>query len=150
MAASRLRRALLAGSLILNLFLLAIIGGHVLRFNSGASPSMLASALMAAEKSLGPTDAAIFRETLRAERPRFAAAAMALAHSREALTDQIVAPHIDPAATHAALLAWRGDWIRFTDAFSGPLIDALAKISPDGRRRLVAERRRDAPSLKTP
>ena len=150
MDASRFRSALLAGSLILNLFLLAIIGGHVLHVGAVRSPSMLASALMAAEKSLGPTDAAVFRETLRAEHPRFAAAALALAHSREALADQILAPHVDPAATHAALLAWRGDWIRFTDAFSGPLIDALGKISTDGRRRLVAERRREAPSLKAP
>ena len=150
MAASRLRRTLLPASLILNLFLLAIIGGHIVHVRSAGEPAMLARALQAAESSLGPRDAAVFNETLRADRPRFAAAAAALAHSREALADQILASHVDPASTHVALLAWRGDWIRFTDAFSGPLIDALAKISPDGRRRLVAEHRRDAPSLKTP
>ena len=90
------------------------------------------------------------RDTLRAEEPCFAAAAAALGHSREALADQILAPQMDPAATRAALLVWRADWLRFTDAFSDPLIDALSKISPDGRRRLVAERRRDAPPLKAP
>ena len=150
MATFRLRRALLPASLILNLFLLAMIGGNVLRSGFAGNPSFLAHALQAAVGSLGPRDAIIFRGTLRAEQPRFAAAAAALGHSREALADQILAPQMDPAATRAALLVWRADWLRFTDAFSDPLIDALSKISPDGRRRLVAERRRDAPPRKAP
>ncbi len=150
MVVSRLRRALLPASLILNLFLLAMIGGHLLRAELAPGPSFLAHALQQAGRALGPRDAIVFRDTLRVEQPRFATAAAALAQSREKLADQILAPQLDPAATRAALLAWRADWLRFTDAFSGPLVDALAKVSPDGRRRLVAERRRDAPPLKAP
>jgi hypothetical protein len=39
------------------------------------------------------------------------------------------------------LAAWRKASGQFMDQFGDTLIDALAQVSPDGRRRLVSERR---------
>lgn len=143
-------RGLPLASFVLNLFLLAVIGGHLLRARETGSPALLARALAAAENSLDANDAAAFRATLRAEAPRYAEAGVALARSRATLARTITAQPFDPAATRDALLVWRGDWLRFTDAFGGPLVDALTRISPDGRRKLVAERQRVAPPIKLP
>ncbi|MGB6486299.1 MAG: hypothetical protein WBE91_05395 [Steroidobacteraceae bacterium] len=61
--------------------------------------------------------------------------------ARRALARQIAAAPFDPRATSQALAAWRTSWDRFVGDLSGPLIDALASISPQGRRRLVDARR---------
>lgn|SRR5690348_13797693 len=136
----------LALSLLCNVFLAALIAGHLLgqrvrpvRFSIGATP--MARALERAEGILSPQDAAVFREVLQRDRPRYAPAALQVAEARRGLERQIAAQPFDPRAASQALAAWRTSWNGFVDDFSGPLVDALAAISPEGRRRLVASRR---------
>lgn len=132
----------LALSTILNLFLLGVIAGH---FLSGAQrePSLtpMARALERAETVLGPKDAAAFRAALERDKPRYAQSAEQVAAARRALARQIAGEPFDPTATRQALAAWRTSWDRFVGDFSGPLVDALAAISPAGRRRLIDARR---------
>lgn len=130
-------------SVILNLFLLAVIAGHFLRGAGGrAIPiSPMAGAVARAEAALDPADAAAFRAALARDRPRYVQSAEQVAAARRALAQQILAQPFDPRAASQALEAWRTDWDRFVGDFSGPLIDALAAISPQGRRRLIDARR---------
>jgi uncharacterized membrane protein len=136
----------LALSLVLNLFLLAAIGGHFLsrrvdspRFAVGTP---MAGAIARAEAVLNPTDAAAFRAVLVREQPRYAASAEAVDDARRALARRIAAQPFDPRAVSAALDAWRDSWDRFMADFSSPLTDALSAISPQGRRRLIEMRRK--------
>jgi uncharacterized membrane protein len=132
-------------STVLNLFLLGVIAGHFL--GRGGGPRELAMTPMAraverAEAVLGPKDAAAFRAALDRGGPRYAQSAKEANAARLALARQIAAQPFDPRATSQALAAWRASWDRFVGDLSGPLIDALSAISPEGRRRLVGDRRR--------
>lgn len=136
----------LALSLVCNVFLAALIAGRFLgarvlpvRFSIGATP--MTRALERAEGILSPQDAAVFRQVLERDRPRYMPAVRQVAAARRALEAQIAVQPFDPRAAAQALAAWRTSWNGFVDAFSGPLIDALAAISPEGRRRLIASRR---------
>jgi uncharacterized membrane protein len=136
------RRIALPASIVLNIFLVALIGGHLLRGRPVIAPgeNPLARALANAEASLSPSDAAAFRQVMRSDTPRFADAAQQLAAARRAVAQQIAAEPFNADAVHQALTRWQMALNSFFDAFSDPLVDALAKVSPDGRRRLIAER----------
>lgn len=140
------RRFALAASLILNLFLAAVIGGNLLRphvrpVRVPFSDTPLARALARAEANLSARDAAAFSTEIERGRPQYAQAAQQVMAARRALEQQVSADPFDPQAASRALAAWRASTQRFLDDFSGPLIDALAHVSPEGRRQLVAERR---------
>ena len=62
-----------------------------------------------------------------------------LRQSRQKLDDQLVAEHFDPAATRQALGETQLAWDHFLNDFSGTLVDALAQVSPEGRRKLISE-----------
>jgi uncharacterized membrane protein len=147
----------LALSLLCNVFLAALIAGHFLSHRvrlaglaGGAAP--MAGALQRAEGLLSAKDAATFRQVLEREKPRYAQAARQVAAARRSLGRAMVAEPFDPHAASQALDAWRANWSTFVQDFSGPLIDALAAISPEGRRRLVVARRvrEQRPSRGTP
>ena len=133
-------------SLLCNVFLAALIAGHFLsrRIGPAASPvasTPMAHALERAQAILSPQDAAAFREVLARDKPHYLESALRVAAARRELARQIAAEPFDPRAAGQALAAWRLSWNGFVEDFSGPLIDALSAISPDGRRRLMAERR---------
>lgn len=128
-------------STILNLFLLGLVAGHFLGGPRDVSLTPMARAAERAEAVLGPKDAAAFRAALDRGGPRYGQSAEQVAAARRALARQIAAEPFDPRATSQALAAWRTSWDRFVGDFSGPLIDALAAISPEGRRRLIDARR---------
>ncbi|MGH8202135.1 MAG: periplasmic heavy metal sensor [Steroidobacteraceae bacterium] len=129
-------------STILNLFLLGVIAGHFLGGGQReVSLTPMARAVERAQAVLGPKDAAAFRAALERDKPRYAQSADQVAAARRALARQIARSPFDPAAANQALAAWRTSWDRFVGDFSGPLIDALAAISPEGRRRLIDARR---------
>jgi uncharacterized membrane protein len=136
----------LALSVVLNLFLLAVIGGHFLSHRVGsariAAGTPMAGAIARAEAVLDPADAAAFRAVLAHEQPRYTPSAEAVDAARRALAQRIIAEPFDPRAVSAALDTWRASWVRFMGDFSGPLIDALSSISPQGRRRLIEMRRK--------
>jgi len=146
------RRAVLPASLILNLFFVALVGAHLLRapIGTGGDGTLLARALANAEGSLAPNDAASFKAVMQRDAPRFAQAARQLAAARDAVDREVSAEHLDPAATRQALATWRVAAGDFADKFSDSLIEALTQISPDGRRRLVAERRQQSPEPHAP
>jgi uncharacterized membrane protein len=145
----------LALSTVLNLFLLGVIAGHFLGRRGPPELAMtpMARALERAEAVLSPADAAAFRAAFDRDGPRFSQSAEQVTAARHALARQIAAVPFDPRATSQALAAWRTSWDRFAGDLSGPLIDALAAISPEGRRRLVGagrERRQDKPGVASP
>jgi uncharacterized membrane protein len=130
-------------SIVLNLFLLALVGGHVLRSRSNefGTGTPLMRALARAEASLPPKDAAAFGAVMRREAPRFASAEQRLAEARRGLAEEITAERFDQAGVRQALEAWQAAWNGFFADFSGTLVEALGQVSPDGRRKLVADRR---------
>lgn len=129
-------------STVLNLFLLGLVAGHFLGGGQReVSITPMARAVERAEAVLGPKDAAAFRAALERDKPRYAQSALEVAAARRALAAQLVQQPFDPGATSQALAAWRTSWDRFVGDFSGPLVDALGAISPQGRRRLIDARR---------
>jgi len=139
----RAGRFLLPLSILLNLFFVALIVGHVLqgRLHSQLDRSPLARALAHMEASLAPKDAAAFRAVLSKDAPAYVGAAQRLEAARIGLEAQVLAQPLDKTHLRAAFATWHSAWDAFFDAFSGPLTDALGQISPEGRRKLVAERK---------
>jgi uncharacterized membrane protein len=137
------RRWALPASIILNLFLVALIGGHALRHRGieASSATPFARALANAMNRLPSTDAAAFGAVIRRDVPRYAQSARELALARQALQRAVTADPFDQDKARQALAAWRKASGQFMDQFGDTLIDALAQVSPDGRRRLVSERR---------
>lgn len=142
MATPAWRRIALPASLILNLFLVALIGGHLLHVRRGLAGAPFAHALANAEAILPPKDAAAFRAVMQRDAPQYEGAMKRFFAARQALERDIAADHFDPDRVRAALANWRTSWDAFFDDFDGPLVDALAQVSPEGRRKLLAERRR--------
>lgn len=139
---ARWRRLALPASLLLNLFLIAMIGGFLLHKPVPGSAASAAAApiwraLATVQSSLSPQDARAFNTVIARDRPRASAAFLKLLAAREALARQVSAERYDPEATRQALAAWRTSWDGFILDFSDTLVDALAQVSPDGRRQLL-------------
>lgn len=129
--------------LVLNLFLLALIGGHLWRTAPNSTPpigSTLASALANAEATLSSEDAAKFHAAISQDAPQYADALQQAIKARAELERQVTADPFDPAAMQDAFKAWEMSWVRFMDAFRVPITKALGEVSPEGRRRLVEQR----------
>lgn len=143
----RWRRIALPASVILNLFLLAMIGGHVWNAHSrlgrgeiGPVAGMpLARALARAEQVLPRQDAIAFGAVMARDLPHFAKSIRELRESRHNLDRQIVAEHFDPVAARQALTGTQTAWSHFLADFGDTLIDALGQVSPEGRRKLISE-----------
>lgn len=136
-------RIALPVSLVLNMFLLAFLGGQMLRatpeVQRGDDP--LARILAVAEATLPASDARLFRQTLLKEEPRYARAVRKVTEARQEMLKQMSADPYDPVATLAALSATQSAWTEFMDAIGGPLVDAIGQISPEGRRTVVADQK---------
>jgi uncharacterized membrane protein len=141
------RRIVLPASVILNLFLLAVIGGYLVhaRYHRMAMGPPLTRVLARAEAILGPKDAAAFGTVMRRDASKFATSSQQLREAREQLEAQISAEPFNPTATRQALSATQGAWDRFIDQFSDTLVEGLAQVSPEGRRKLMAETQFGAP-----
>lgn len=136
------RRAWLVASVVLNLFFIALVGGHALRGHRppDAAINPLARALSAAEDRLSGADADALRTGIRAHASDFAPAEQKMAAARQALMRAIAAPAFDKPQVEQAFEAWQAAWNGFVDTFQPPLIDALAHVSPEGRRTLSDQR----------
>ena len=130
-------------SLVLNMFLLAFLGGQMLRAAPEAprGDDPLARILAVAEATLPASDARLFRQTLLKEEPRYARAVRKVTEARQEMLKQMSADPYDPVATLAALSAMQSAWTEFMDAIGGPLVDAIGQISPEGRRTVVADQK---------
>jgi len=144
---SRWWRIVLPLSLVLNLFFVAVIGGHVLRVNRAeeAFGTPLGRALAHAQASLSPQDAAAFGAAIRRGAPQYGMDLRDLAEARQALNRQVTAETFDRDATRQAVKGWETAWGRFVDDFTDSFIDGLAGISSEGRRKLVSEFRTSHP-----
>jgi uncharacterized membrane protein len=150
-----LRRFALPASVVLNLFLIALISGHLLRRDAhqaslASAPIPLARALATVQSTLSPADAAAFGSVMRRESPNVAESVRQIAEARRALGRQIVAEPYDAKATRDAMAAWQASWNHFFEQVSTPLVDALGQISPEGRQKLVDERRKARSELRRP
>lgn len=130
-------------SIVLNLFFVALIGGHVWQAHRAATTlgGPLARALARAEASLPPRDAAAFGAVIKRDAPQCAGALHQLALARRQLADQIIAPQYDAAKVRQALATWQTAWNNFFTDFGPVLVEALGQVTPEGRRKLIAERR---------
>jgi hypothetical protein len=99
----------------------------------------LARALARAEAILPEKDGRAFGTVIQRDLPRFTTSIAELRRARQELDRQIVAEPFDPAAARQALNATQSAWNRFIDDFGGTLIDALSRVSPEGRRKLISE-----------
>jgi len=145
---ARWRRWVLPVSLLLNLFLIALIAGFVLHnpvTRGTAAGGPLGRTLANLESRLSPQDARAFNSVLARDLPRTSAAAQKLTAARLELARQVAAEKYDPEATRQALSAWRTSWDGFIQDFSDTLVDGLGQVSPEGRRQLLlaTERRRE-------
>ena len=137
-------RLALPASLALNLFLVAVIGGHVLRIRhleASSGASLVARAIANAEASLSKTDAAQFEAVMRRDEPRYSQAAQQLGEARAEFERRVTAEPFDKESTHQAFRYWQESWNNLMDSLRNPLVDALAEVSPEGRQKLVEERR---------
>jgi uncharacterized membrane protein len=132
------RRIALPASIVLNCFLVALIGGHVWRGQDSGAP--LVRVLSNIEANLNERDAATFRSVMLRDRPRLTAAAGRLAQARRELKLLLTADPLDKDAAKRALSEWRASGGLFLDSFGDTLIDALAEVSPEGRHKVVANR----------
>jgi uncharacterized membrane protein len=135
-------RVLLPASIVLNLFLVAVIGSHVWQVHRSerAGELPLARALQRAEAILPPKDAARFGAVMRHDAPQFVEAARHLDAARERLRNAITADHFNKAEVSQAFAAWQAAYNNFLDDIADPLTEALSQVSPEGRRKLVAAR----------
>ena len=134
-------RIALPVSILLNLFLLAVIGGHVLhtRNHPDTVGMPLARAVLRAESILPKQDAVAFGAVIRRDTPRFGRSWAKLRDARQDLDRQIGAEPFDPVATRQSLRVTQAAWDQFLDEFSDTLVEGLAKISPEGRHKLLSE-----------
>jgi uncharacterized membrane protein len=132
------RRVALPASTILNLFLLALIGGYVWHLHHGAAERLpLARILSNMQARLDPPDADAFRAVMEHSEPGLGLAAQNVSKARRDLEAQLTAEPFDKQKARQALAEWRSAAGQFLDTYGDTLIDALARVSPDGRRRLV-------------
>jgi uncharacterized membrane protein len=136
------RRIVLPCSLLLNLFFAAVIGGRLYyaRADRLDGTSMLSRLQARAEAVLPRQEAQAFKAVIERDAPRFAQTRQQLGTARAELVRQVVADPYDKNATGQALAAWKTAWDSFAADFSGTLVDALAQVSPEGRRKLIAGR----------
>src|SRR5262249_58283768 len=89
------RRVALPVSLALNLFLVAVIGGHLVRLHQIAvapATSLFARAIANAEASLSKADAARFAAVMGRDEPRYSQAVQQLAQARAQFQRRLTPP----------------------------------------------------------
>jgi hypothetical protein len=137
-------------SFALNLFLAALICGHLLRAQMHKNPEIsLARALANASASLSEPDAAKFNAVMQHNAPMYADALKRLADARLELRRQISAEPFDSNASRQAFAQWQLSLGNFNHDIGDTLVDALAVISPEGRSRILAARFQAPPGSRT-
>jgi uncharacterized membrane protein len=140
----RWRRIVLPASIILNLFLIALISGHTfvvrIRYAGGNEGLPLARALARVEQILPSKDAAAFDAVMRRDAPQYLDAARQLKEARARLDRELTADKFDQAAARQSMVQAQAAWNAFADKVSGPLVEALGSVSAEGRRKLIAQR----------
>lgn len=129
----------LAGSLLLNMFLLGLVLGRGVAWHhrhppSPGQPPLAAPRYVAA---LPEDQKAIFRAALTAHREAIRAARRSHRELRATTEADIAAPTFDRAKVAADLAALHQTNRAIEDATSAALLDALGKMTPEARAQLV-------------
>lgn len=93
------------------------------------------------ERVLGPEDRATFHRVMEEGRPRWEPLRHELRRARPRVGRAIGAEPFSEEALRAAMAEGRQRWMTFSEAYEDSLARATAAISPDGRRRLLADMR---------
>ncbi len=138
-AASR-RPALFALSLALNVFLVALIGAHLLRpaLVAPAAPSRAEGPIGRIVDALPQAEAIRMRAVLDRARPERQAARDRVSAAQHDVASAIAHSPYDEDEIRHALAAWQASWHDFTTDFNAVLIEALRGLSDDGRARFAA------------
>lgn len=132
------RTALLWLSLVLNAFLVALLGAHLLRAPAPHPHHGPEAVIARMAAVLPPADAARFQADMARGRDAYRSARARLEQAHAAFVATIAHQPYDAAASRAALATWRADLQEFTARFGDSLVTALADVSPAGREKLAA------------
>jgi len=129
------RTRVLWASVATNLFLGALIGGHLL--TERPNRHGLDSAVERLAHDLAPDDAARFRRTLAAERPWYDQSRRMLSAARADLARSIAREPWDEAEVRLHMIAFQARWLESSSRFGDGMLVALGTLSPDGRSRIA-------------
>lgn len=129
------RDRLLWASLAANLFLVALVGAHLLH-RRPPRPGLEGTVHRLA-RALPPADADRFRVALERERPRYDRAYAEMDAARAELARAIGRTPYDERQVRDTLRVWQGHWQTVADRFADALLVAAGDLSPEGRARLA-------------
>lgn len=129
---------LAAGSLLLNVFLIGIIAGHVFAVRkAGVGPMGGAMVPAAHVRALPPDDKKKFTAAMTAHRDAIRAARKQHREAKLATEADIAVPGFDRAKVIADFASLRQANASLQEAVNAALVDALADLSPRSRAALV-------------
>jgi uncharacterized membrane protein len=133
-------------SLALNLFLVALIGAHLLRAADHSDPPRtLDGAIEHIASVLPASDARQFRTVMLEEKPHYQPAHDRMEKARQDFTQAISRNPYDQQAAQSAMKTWQTNWNDFMQKFGDSFLRATGTLSPDGRARLAAFAEHRAP-----
>jgi uncharacterized membrane protein len=91
------------------------------------------------ERVLGPEDRATFHRVMEDSRPRWEPLQRTMRQAGPQIGRAIGAEPFSEDALRAAMADGRARWNAFSEAYENSLAQATAAISPEGRRRLLAD-----------
>ena len=118
-----------------NLFLGALIGGHLL--TARAHRPGLDGAVDRLAQDLAPDDAVRFRQVLAAERPWYDQSHRLLDSARAELARSIAHDPWDEELVRQHMVAFQARWLESSSRFGDGMLVALGTLSPDGRSRIA-------------
>jgi uncharacterized membrane protein len=127
-------KAALGASLALNLVFAAL-----LFWPDAGRPRGVRGLQARMERVLSGEDRVTFHAVMDANRPRYEAAQKAVRQARPLVGQAIGAEPFSEEALRAAMATNRERWLAFSETFESSLAQATAAISPEGRRRLLAD-----------
>lgn len=132
----KILRGLLAGSLLLNAFLLGIWVARPFHPNGPPPPPPPAHLAEHITKGMPAADAVIFRQALAPHLAKLDADYLTMLTVPPRIQAALAAPQFDPQAMTAALADMRRVREGFEDAMTQASLDAAARMSPEGRMKL--------------
>lgn len=134
------RQVALRASLVLNVFLLALIVAYLVRAQvaEGTAHPEGEGIISRLTAVLPAEDAARFRAQLDLMRPQYEPQRKHIGEARQVLLEAIARDPYDPSAVRQALDDYQQSWRDFTSRFNQAFLAALDTVSPHGRAKLAA------------
>ena len=133
------RSGVLAASLALNAFLVALLAAYLLRpALAPSAPGRGNGPIGRIVDALPDAEASRMRAVLDRARPERDAAREKVAAAQRTVAAAIAKRPYDEAEVRRALDAWQASWQDFATDFDQMLIQALGTLSDDGRARFAA------------